>query len=382
MMSKVVILGNDHTNTLGLTQTLGRTGFYVIVLMWGEKTGLVQSSKYCGEIYTASSPHACINLLLKTDHGKDEARIPIIAACDSAALALEDNAKDLEIRFVHEHTQSNYSIHQLMEKDLQVRLAMEAGFHVPTSWSIEDISTLPLDLEYPCLIKPMVSCHGAKQDIRVCNNRTTLEKNLRTLKFTKQIILQQYVDRDYEISILGCALSNGHVIIPAIEDKLTLYPKYVGLECLARVDLLEDEEIIQCIKNLIKITKYVGVFSVEMMHCKTDNKFYFTEINLRNDGANSFVYKFGVNLPLNHIEDLTGKQITSFNDYAPGYYIWDMHHLQSFIHHDISFSQWIKEICISKGFLTFFRDDIKPFFRQYSNMLLRKLHLFSNESYS
>lgn len=30
---------------------------------------------------------------------------------------------------------------------------------------------------------------------------------------------------------------------------------------------------------------------MEMMHSKTDDEFYFTEINLRNDGANSFVYK-------------------------------------------------------------------------------------------
>lgn len=380
-MNKVVLLGNDHTNTLGLTQTLGRSGFYIIVVMWGNKTGLVKSSKYCKEVYTASTPQACIDKLIQTIHGVDGIKIPIIPACDSAALVLEDNSKALASRFVYGYSMSDYSLHQLMEKDLQVKLALDAGFNVPKSWTINNFLKLPENLNYPCLIKPLVSCQGAKQDIKICKDRKELDENIQSLKFTKQVILQQYIDRDYEISILGCALSNGTVIIPAIENKLTLYPKYVGLECLARMDTLEDKEIIQCINNLIKKIKYVGIFSVEMMHCRTDNKFYFTEINLRNDGANSFVYKYGVNLPLNHIEDLTGKEITQFKDFTPGYYIWDMHHFQSIAHREISICQWLREIRISNGFLTYFKEDKMPFYRQYTNIICRKLHLLKTENY-
>ena len=147
------------------------------------------------------------------------------------------------------------------------------------------------------------------------------------------------------------------------------------------MDALIDKDIIQCINNLIGLTGYVGVFSVEMMHCKTDNKFYFTEINLRNDGANTFVYKYGVNLPLNHLEDLEGLDITRYTKFNPGYYIWDMHHFMSVLHGDISVSQWINEIKKSKGFLTYFKDDKKPFYKQYVNLLLYKLHMFKNEEY-
>ena len=79
--------------------------------------------------------------------------------------------------------------------------------------------------------------------------------------------------------------------------------------------------IINSISNLIRTIGYVGLFSVEMMHCKTDEKFYFTEINLRNDGAESFVTKYGANLPLNHIEDLLGEPLTVQTEEHPGYYI-------------------------------------------------------------
>ena len=178
-----------------------------------------------------------------------------------------------------------------------------------------------------------------------------------------------------------CGLKNGECLIPAVENKLTLYPKYVGLECLANMQPLADVQIIRSIQKLIKAIGYVGVFSVEMMHCKHDDKFYFTEINLRNDGANSFVYKYGVNLPLNHIEDLLDKPLTSFAEYHPGYYIWDMHHFLSLVHREISLKDWFSELRMSQGFLTYFPDDKKPFFKQYTNWILSKLHLRKNEQY-
>ena len=134
-----------------------------------------------------------------------------------------------------------------------------------------------------------------------------------------------------------------------------------------------DKNIIDCITNLIRSIGYVGLFSVEMMHSKVDGKFYFTEINLRNDGAESFVTKYGANLPLNHVEDLIGLPLTMQKEEYPGYYIWDMHHLKSLLCGDISIFTWIKEIRKSKGFLMYYKEDRMPFFRQYIYMLKKLL---------
>lgn len=175
------------------------------------------------------------------------------------------------------------------------------------------------------------------------------------------------------MSILGCGTSDGQCIIPAIENKLTLYPKYVGLECLAEIVKLENEEIIAGISKLVNAIGYVGVFSVEMMHCKADGKYYFTEINLRNDGAQSFINKYGVNLPLLHVEDLLGTQIAMPTDFHPGYYIWDMHHFKSLLCRDLSIKQWYKELRESKGFLMYYKEDKKPFFRQYIYLVEKAL---------
>ena len=378
-MNIVIVFGNDHTNNVGVIQSLGKAGFKSIGLLFGLKSDFVVSSKYTDGIITAKDPQACIDKLLENIPSSSK-RIPIIACCDIAALTLEHNADKLKGHFVFEHS-IHYTLDYLAKKENQVRMAITTGFNVPKSWNLQDSKEIPSDICYPCLIKPLVSCEGAKSDIRVCRTREELERNLNTLEHTKNVLLQQYIERDYKISILGCGLTTGKCIIPAVENKLTLYPKYVGLECLANMQPLEDGSIKKSIERLIATTGYVGLFSVEMMHCKDDDKFYFTEINFRNDGAEALVTKYGANLPLNHVEDLMGLPLTEQTEFNPGYYIWDMHHFLSLMHCDISLLAWIKEIRKSNGFMLYFKEDKKPFFKQYSNWILSKLHLRKNESY-
>lgn len=378
-MKQVIIFGNDHTNSIGLIHSMGIVGYECIALVFGLKTGFVKSSKFTKKVISASSAQDCIDILLSTDLGIKE-RLVIIPGCDIAALTLEKNSEKLKERFLFEYA-IKYSLDYISKKENQVRLAKQAGFNVPKSWNLKDSKTIPEDVCYPCLIKPLVSYEGAKSDIRVCKSKTELEFNLNSLKCTTNVLLQQYIDRDYEISILGCGLTNGNCLVPAVENKLTLFPKYVGLECLANIQKLIDKDIIACITNLIESLGYVGLFSVEMMHSSIDNKFYFTEINLRNDGAEAFITKYGANLPLNHVEDITGFSITPQTEEHPGYYIWDMHHLKSLFYGDISFLTWIKEIMMSNGFLMYLKEDKKPFFRQYIYMLEKLLGINKNQYY-
>lgn len=378
-MKKVIVFGNDHTNSVGVIQSLGKAGYRSIGLVYGFKNDFVKSSKYVERVISAKDAQACIDKLVEANFNTQE-RMPIIATCDMAALTLERNKERLKDRFLFEHA-INYTLDYLAKKENQVRMAIDAGFNVPKSWNLNDTKQIPDDVTYPCLIKPLVSCEGAKSDIRVCCSREELEKNLNSLDYTKKVLLQQYIKRDYEISILGCGLSSGICLIPAIENKLTLYPKHVGLECLANMQSLEDGPIKKSIENLVSAAGYVGLFSVEMMHCKDDDKFYFTEINLRNDGAEAFVTKYGANLPLNHVEDLLGLPLTKQTEYHPGYYIGEMHHFASVACGDIFVWTWLKEIRKSNGFLMSHSGDMKPFFVQFINPILRKLKIKRSENY-
>ena len=377
--NRVVVLGNDHTNSLGIVQSMGKAGYEVLPFVWGVKSGMLRHSRYVKQLYTAKNAQACVDLMIRI-FGDEKRKTPVIACCDLAALTLEANKERLEQHFLFEYA-TNCTLEYLAVKEHQVQLALEAGFSVPRTWVLDNIEELPKDICYPCLIKPLVSSQGAKSDIKVCRTKEELQANYRSLKYTEKVILQQYIEHDYEISILGCGMKNGEVQIPCVENKLSLYPKNVGLECLANMQPLEDEEIIRPISALVKRIGYVGLFSVEMMHNKADGKFYFTEINLRNDGANSFVLKYGVNLPLVHVADLLDREQPSFERFCPGFYIWEMHHVSSLLHRDIGLGQWLKEVQMSRGFLTYFSEDKKPFYWQFLSPFLRKLHLAERGQY-
>ena len=226
---RVVVFGNDHTNSLGVVQCLGREGFSVSAVVWGAKSGLVASSKFADVVYDATTPQACVDIIRK--HFDCE-EVAIIATCDTAAIELERNRLSFGNNFRFEYAQGEWSIEELCEKDLQVRLAKEVGFNVPwSSRPIESVIDVLDEVPFPCITKSLVSCKGSKNDLTIVRTREDLlpvVENL--LTHTPRILLQQYIERDYEISILGCGLKDGECIIPCVENKLTLYPKNVGLE--------------------------------------------------------------------------------------------------------------------------------------------------------
>lgn len=375
-----VVLGNDHTNSVGVIQALGLAGYDVYAYVWGRNNGFVKACRFTKEIVSGKDAEACV-LKLEDSFSQDNGPIPVIACCDTAALLLESHKDRLRNRFVFEYVKGKYSLSELAEKTLQVDLASNAGLTVPRSQVLTDLESVPTNVLYPCLIKPLVSCLGAKSDIRICENEEDLRNNLASLKFTKRVLLQQYIEKDYEISILGCGLSKGGCIIPCVENKLTLFPKKVGLECTANVQLLTNVNLATAVTNLIETIGYVGVFSVEMMHCKADDRFYFTEINLRNDGANSFIRKAGVDLVNCHVSDLLGKSIVQNEASQIGYYIWEMHHFQSMLTKDITVRQWFSDIRKSKGFLLSCKGDMKPFYKQFINLFKQRFGLLKYEDY-
>lgn len=381
-MHKAIVLGNDHTNTLGVVQCLGIEGYVTDAYLWGNRTGLVSSSKYINNVFHCDNPQDCIEQLLRNDQSQDKL-IPIICCCDSAALTVEQNKVRLSERFIFEHTNGDYNIEQLQNKDLQVHIAKQCGFNVPKSLRIPSAEAVPdkAPFEGPYIYKPEISLHGAKADITISKTWADLKAKL-IQTFNKygstgiSILIQQYIEHDYELSILGCAKSDGMCIIPANEDKLTQFPKGVGLECVSNVYALDQDCMLaQCIRRLIKRIGYVGLFSVELMHSKHDDNIYFTEINLRNDGANSFILQYGFNLPAIHIADLLKKEAPRQAKQRPGFYIWELHHLQSMKHGDISKRQWLNDLKKAKGYLLFRRNDLKPFFRQLWLLIAPKLHL-------
>ncbi len=378
--NKVIVLGNDHTNTIGVVQCLGKEGFYVIAVLWGEKTELIKSSNYTKKILSAHTPQECINLILS--ECVEEKKIPIIPCCDTASSYLINNKDQLSKHFLFLTINNNFCIDELLDKSKQVEIAKECGFNIPKSWEIERFNDIPTDIIYPCLIKPLVSMNGKKSDMHVCKTEDSLKKYLKeVLPVTPKLLIQQYIEKDFDYVVLGCGLKNGEVIVPALIKKHKIFPLYTGLETVVSVKPLTDSSIKESIKRMINRIGLACVFSIEFVHSTIDDKLYFVELNPRNDGINPAVVRAGINLPLIHVNDLTNCPLSANLTVKPVQITWEMHHLLSMLHRQTPIKEWIKDLKDSDGFLIYDSKDKKPFFKQFTNFFLQKIHLKKPQKY-
>lgn len=377
MNNKVIIFGDDCVNSLGLVQSLGREGVETTAVLKCRKSTIVKASKYAGEIFCINDYSEAIDVFLSKF--PNETNVLIIPSGDGPALTLEKNSNRLKNNYIFEGISKKGSLGYYMRKDNQIALATEHGFNIPASIKIKRDDIIPDNIPLPCIIKPLISCEGDKRDIRIFDKIEDIKNHINNnLQFTKEVLIQQFIDKDYEYDIMGCSYKNGDVYVPLSDKMVKFNHKLAETSTVSYIEPLDSQIKVEVkkIEKLMKDIGFVGLFSVEFMHNKKDNRVYFTEINFRNDGENSFIVHGGVNLPYLHYCDMMGLPL---KDYTPikvsKKYIWEGVHLSGLIQGDESFTEWLKDLCGCDGFLYYFKDDRKPFFAQFINKIINKLHL-------
>ena len=363
---KVIILGSSHYNTIGMVQSLGRGGCYVIgVLINGG--GIVKNSIYIKEIYSVNTYQEGIDYI--AENLVQENPTVIIPCGDEAALLLEKNKAKLYEHFYFQGV-SNGSLFEAMDKYYQATVAQEVGFDIPKSFQIDKNVQTHDEIVFPCIIKPLMSCFGLKNDIRVTYSADELNKiKDEIFANTSKVIVQEFIENcDNELNIIGCSMNNGNCVIPSCIKKIRIHPKSRGSVSVAQVGPIENEhkEICKSIEKFIKKIEYVGLFSVELMNVSSKNKTYFIEANLRNDALNPFVEKFGVNLPLLHVQNLLGEKLIDYKSVNKKMkMICEPIHSASLYHHSINVFQWLYDIITCDGFMLYYKEDKKLFWSQY-----------------
>ena len=376
-MNKAIVIGHDAVNALGLVQSLGREGVDVTAILECKKSNLIRHSNYAREIILVGDFEEAVEVLLT--RFADEEKIPVFPAGDGIALILAQNYERLRKNFLIEHFTGGYTMEQLMNKELQIKLAAKHKFNVPYSVCVSKPFSVPETLVYPCIVKPLVSCMGDKRDILIAQNAEELKDILENrVTFSESMIIQQFIDKDYEYEIMGCAYKNGEIYIP-LSDRIVKFNRQ--LQDLCTVSYIEplDADItieVEKIRTLMNEIGYVGLFSVEFMHNKKDGLVYFTEVNFRNDAANAFIVHEGVNLPFLHFQDLLDQpKKIYFPTTKSKKYIYEASHFSNLIKRGISFREWLSDLKGVDGFRYYFKDDKAPFFYQFANQILKRIHL-------
>ena len=369
-----IVLGNDHKNPLGVIQSLGQVGIKSIAICWGKKTGLLKSSKYTRAVYFADNAEHCIDIILSKKFETKYKTIVITPCSDEAAIVLDRYRKILPKAFRFQYS-DDYSIEELCDKELQARLARMSGLDVPETYKIFQISDIPSNPPYPCIVKPLISMKGSKNDLRICSNYEELMKNLiEILPHNQGILLQRYIVKDCEYLVECCGLEDGNCVSPVIikNEMDRLYPKEVGLSSLHEVYPFEDEQLKSKISKLMKLMAYTGLVSVEFAKSAIDGKWYFFEFNVRNDGYNPCCTKSGVNINYLHFCDLAKLpyKLCKANHKT---IISEVRHLQTLKNRYISIYEWYRDIRNADGFTWYYCNDRKPFIFMIIHLFIEKI---------
>ena len=378
---KIFVFGVNLQNTLGLIRSMGEVGFPVILLLEPciKSHCYVNYSKYVVKTHFLSTTEEAIDVLKKEYWNEKEPPI-IYCGSDSSIALLDAHYNELKdkFRFFNVNSQQGMLNHY-MDKLNQFPLAEKAGLTLIKTWHIRYPQNLPYDIVFPCLVKGNNSTTSTKGDMFICKDRNELESRLTD---GVDYLIQEYIEKDYELNINGFSYNHGqNTFIPAviykIRDSLYRQGEYLRLDDINKYSNLNKEALSKFVASL----GYEGIFSIELM-CKGD-KYYFLEINLRNDGLGYLYTAAGENYPLLWYKYVTGElKQADLNPEAcktPYYCMLDKD-MNNIIEHRVSILHWIKDFMRSDVFYILDFKDIRPFVRlmyihtrQACKLVLRKV---------
>lgn len=371
ILNSVVLCGFNGFNAYGMLRSLGEAGISPILVINRCAYPFLSKSRYAtNEIHYFDNVSEIPGLIRR--HIKTSELKPIIICCEDAVQSEIDNHYD---EFKDDYLLSNCKqtqgeITRLMEKDLQMEIAAECGVLVPKTWKIRKGAEIPTDMIYPCIAKPIISIKGSKMEITVCGNR----KELKDVLNKRDYLVQEFVEKDYEIIIWGTSVGKREYYIPGIARKIRQYPDDNSLSSYGVLESLEQHKSLdtEAIFNFLRELDYQGMFSIEMA-VKSD-RYYFLEINLRNDGKQYFSTAAGANLPLLYIKSLINEKFSEPNVKTPTYFMGETTDFKQIFRKKVSLIRWIRDLCRTKSFFVFNWKDPKSFICQFIGKLSSHIH--------
>lgn len=362
MQNKVLVIGGDHQNTLGVIEALGQKGVRSNVIILGHiKSSFVLKSKYVENGRICPDEDAVVSSILNI-FKPDEKKVVAIACCDDAANILDAHYEQFKHLLIIPTVKQAGTLISWTNKEKMTEKAKSLGITIPASWLISD-TTIPEDLIYPCVIKPITSVKHGKVGFAKCANRDELQACLDAKKDDEPVQVQQFIEKDFEFQFIGCSLNSGEEVIIPGRTHIETTTGFNNLVFL-RYDKYESsfEKTVEDSKRFVKETGYSGLFSIEFMRGK-DGKNYFLEMNFRNDGNGISVTSSGTNLPYIWYLYASGgdyQRELAKSEVKTTHMMPEYSFLMSVFNGEVSLKEWLVDKKKTTCYLTRFRDDMGP----------------------
>lgn len=358
VINKIIIWGADDVNTLGLIRQIGKAKFDFVFLRKG-KAKAASRSRYVENIYEYDSNEEALDYLVNTCKGEIYKPI-IITTGDGISVFINQNKEKLDRYFIIPGSSIVGNIERYTDKNRMTSLAQEIGILCPTSKYIQWDSSLD-GINYPCLIKPSHQKPGHYNEFkfRICNNDRELRSTISNVRHDSEFILQDYIKTKNEVVVVGARMWDGQTIIAGaiIRDRLTCGVSGHGLVTSQIPSCINTQKIAEYLEKI----EYIGPFGFE--YGLMDNKAYFYEVNLRNDGTTHCFYNAGSEIILAYIYSAVGLDYSTINTKVvkEQWFIDELYDFQNVLEGKISYKKWkqdSKEATIKRYYD---ESDLKPY---------------------
>lgn len=365
MNNRILIVGTDHHNTLGLVESLGQKDVKPNVILFETKSsGYVLQSKYINKGWVLTTKEEVIRTML--DNFDDvQNRAIVYTTSDKTANLLDSYYEKLSPFFILPTVIRHGTLGRWMQKENMSKTAREVGLNVPETWIVTD-NKIPLDIIYPCITKASSSVEGTKENICICNSDAELLSFLQSKKHSQEIQISQFIHKEFEFQFLGCSFDGGNEIIISGRTNIDR-PNGIDNTFFLSFDKVEPEmkETEEKVMNFIKRTGYNGLFSVEFLRSSKDGKDFFTEMNFRNDGNAVVQTAAGINIPYIYYLYYSGgdyKKELALSHVKKTWLMPEFYYFQCLLRNELGFFEWWRNMRKADCYTTFFKNDKKPFY--------------------
>lgn len=376
----VVLIGDDHHNALNLVRSFGVNGIAPdgIIICTDPKKCFISKSKYWHKTYIVKS-YDCVISVLNEMYSKVDYKIVLIPCSDKAAQLVDSSLNSLKDKFIIPTiNMEQKKIVELMDKESQVIFAQQYDLPIAKTKVLKKDSWISHmnEIDYPCIVKPVSSYEGEKSDICKCENSLQLHDYLNIIfnekKYTR-ILVQKYIDFDYEIEFVGSFSRNDNAYL--ISKTYRGWPVVGGTN--SYFGIIDQPDINTIVEKLLRVfteINFCGLFDIELF--KVGDQIYLNEINWRNTGNSFFCLGTDVHYAVVWYYDVTGKKRDNLKRRCTDTSQYAMNEATDFryvVFEHYPFKKWNAERKKTKSFALWFKEDKKPARKRYRQLFFKLL---------
>ncbi len=377
----VIVFGLDHYNSLGLARVFGINGICPIGILVScyekHKYDFCYLSRYWKETHFVSTMNDGENFILENYSGTGAVIMP---SADGAEEAIDNNLDELISHgfIVPGINQTQGEVIRLMNKMTQAEWVKSIGIKTADTFLIDLYSATDVnDFPYPCIVKPVLSSDGKKADITKCDDSNRLIQCLEELKKKgyKRILLQNFIEKDYEAELFGCITRKKQFMPFLLTRHLREWPKIGGsVSCHEFITDVKLKAQAKEILEKLQASGYEGNIDIELF--VVNGEIFLNEINFRNSGDIYACFYNKIYYPLMLYMVCSGQEPLAFDsEYLGDRYAMnettDFRHVLS---GDLSFKDWLYFFRNTKDFAIKFKGDMKPAYKRYRYYIAQFLH--------